>query len=138
MLCLCISSGCHARPGPLVGEKAADKWTASRKLFINYAVTYCTFESLSILSLKLLLRECALFSADIMFQLFSLDEGFIGFFCVTQQPESIAFIVPYIGILWIDLNSLIKSFDRIIVLTLGQESISFFFPVTLFGIGGLL
>jgi hypothetical protein len=73
-----------------------------------------------------------------MFQFFSLDEGFIGFFCVTQQPESIAFIVSYIGKPRIYFDCLIICFDSIIVLTLGQESISLFSPVTLFNIGCFL
>jgi len=59
--------------------------------------------------------ESALCSpADIMLQLFSLDEGFIGFPCVTQQPESIAFVVPYIGILWIDFNSFVQCLNSIL------------------------
>jgi hypothetical protein len=53
------------------------------------------------------------------FQLPGFGEGGIAFSSATDPPESKAFVIPGIGILWINLDGLVISLDGFIELALG-------------------
>ena len=61
-------------------------------------------------------------------QLLGLDEGGFGFCGATERLESPAFIVPGICILRIDLDSLIKSLNSLIVPVLIIKGYAFIIP----------
>jgi hypothetical protein len=59
---------------------------------------------------------------------YGLIKGLNGFIVLTQDTESIAFIIPGRGIFWIQPDGLIVSFDGFVVFALAKENVAFVVP----------